>query len=359
MTIALEPPVTQERGRLRLRHAIGRAGVIVVAAVLGLGGLSMPARAVTAEAADGATATGPDAVVVGKAIRVSGTGWISPEIAGGGGSVIGVKLDDSVLTPKTPPINPFDNHPNTRVWAIVQANADGSWQVDLPFPTTANAKPESGFVAADWVAGTTHNVRLLTGSLKPNDAIRSVSLPFTVTLPPVSGATPKISGTATFGKKLTAKPGTWTKKAKLAYQWNRNGIAISGATKSTYKAAVADVGTKLTVEVTGSLAGYTSTSKTSAAATIKAAKLTTKTPKISGTAKVGKKLTAKPGKWTKSTAFTYQWLAGGVAIDGQTGKTLKLTTAQKGKTIKVEVTGPKAGYATAAKTSKATKKVKK
>ena len=57
---------------------------------------------------------------------MSGTGWISPEAAGGGGSVIGVKLDDSVLTPKTPPINPFDNHPNTRVWAIVQANADGS-----------------------------------------------------------------------------------------------------------------------------------------------------------------------------------------------------------------------------------------
>ncbi len=359
MTTALEPPATRHRRRPSSRHGIGRAGAILVAAALGFGALSMPARAVTGSANDGATATGPDAVVVGKAIRVSGTGWISPEAAGGGGSVIGVKLDDSVLTPKVAPVNPIDGLPNTRVWAIVQANADGSWQVDLPFPTTANAKAESGFVAADWVAGTSHSVRLLTGSLKPNDTIRSVSLPFTVTLPPVSGATPKISGTATFGKKLTAKPGTWTKKTKLVYQWNRNGLAISGATKSTYKAAVADVGTKLTVRVTGSLAGYTSTSKTSAAVTIKAAKLTTKTPKISGTAKVGKKLTAKPGKWTKSTKFTYRWFAGGVVIEGQTGKTLKLTPAQKGKTIKVEVTGTKAGYATAAKTSKATKKVKK
>lgn len=359
MTTALESPAVHGRRRPSLPQLAGRAGAVVVAAALALGGLAAPARAGTAIANDGASATGPDAVVVGQAIRVSGTGWISPELAGGGGSVIGVKLDDSELTPKTPPVNPINSQPNTRVWAIVQAKADGSWQVDLPFPTTANVSPASGFDATKWVAGTSHNVRLLTGSLKPNDTIRTLSLPFTVTLPPVSGATPKISGTATFGKKLTAKPGTWTKKAKLAYQWNRDGVAIGGATKSTYKAAVADVGTKLTVRVTGSLAGYASTSKTSAAVTVKAAKLTTKTPKISGKAKVGKKLTAKPGKWTKSTKFTYQWFAGGVLIDGQTGKTLKLTTAQKGTTIKVKVTGTKAGYATASKTSKATKKVKK
>lgn len=358
MTTALEPRGAEHRNSRRGLPAAGRAAAIVIAAALSLGSLSLPARAGTGTAVDGATATGPDAVVVGKSIRVSGTGWIAPDAAGGGGSVIGVKLDDSVLTPKTPPVNPVDSQPNTRVWAVVQAKADGSWQVDLPFPTTANTAPASGFVAENWVAGTTHNVRLLTGSLKPNDTIRSVSLPFTVTLPSLTGSTPKISGTATFGKTLTAKPGTWTKKTKLSYQWNRDGLAISGATKSTYKAAVADVGTKLTVTVTGKLSGYADTGKTSKTVTIKAAKLTTKTPKISGTAKVGKTLTAKPGSWTKGTTLTYQWLAGGVVIDGQTGKTLKLAAEQKGTTIKVKVTGSKAGYATVAKTSKATKKVK-
>ncbi len=119
-------------------------------------------------------------------------------------------------------------------------------------------------------------------------------------------------------------------------------------------------GSKLKVPVT-SLAGYTEHQQDlDHGRRRKAAKLTTKTPKISGTAKVGKKLTAKPGSWTKSTAFDLsQWLAGGVVIDGQTGKTLKLAAEQKGTTIKVEVTGTKAGYATVAKTSKATKKVKK
>ena len=358
MTTALEPATAPARGRSLPRLA-GRAGAVLLAAALSLGALSSPAQAGTGTAPDGATATGPDVVVVGKAIRVTGKGWISPDAAGGGGSVIAVKLDDKDITPKVSPVNPITNQPNTRVWAIVQAKADGSWQVDLPYPTVANAKPDGGFfVAADWVAGTNHNVRLLTGSLKPNDTIRSMSLPFTVTLPPISGATPKISGTATYGKKLTAKPGKWAKKTKLSYQWNRDGAAIAGATKSTYKAAVADVGKKVTVTVTGKLKGYADTSRTSKSVTIKAAKLTTKTPKISGTAKVGKKLTAKPGKWTKGTAFTYQWFAGSTAIVGQTGKTLTLTAAQKGAKIKVTVTGSKAGYATKAKTSKKTKTVK-
>ena len=265
MTSALEPRGAEHRNSRRGLPAAGRAAAIVIAAALSLGSLSLPARAGTGTAVDGATATGPDAVVVGKSIRVSGTGWIAPDAAGGGGSVIGVKLDDSVLTPKTPPVNPVDSQPNTRVWAVVQAKADGSWQVDLPFPTTANTAPASGFVAENWVAGTTHNVRLLTGSLKPNDTIRSVSLPFTVTLPSLTGSTPKISGTAKVGKTLTAKPGSWTKGTTLTYQWLAGGVVIDGQTGKTLKLAAEQKGTTIKVKVTGSKAGYATVAKTSKA----------------------------------------------------------------------------------------------
>lgn len=81
---------------------------------------------------------------------------------------------------------------------------------------------------------------------------------------------PKISGTATVGKTLTAKAGTWAPaKVTLKYQWLRSGKAISKATKSTYKLVASDKRKKVTVKVTGSKSGYTSVAKTSAAKTVK------------------------------------------------------------------------------------------
>lgn len=82
------------------------------------------------------------------------------------------------------------------------------------------------------------------------------------------------------------------------------------------------------------------------------------TPKISGTAKVGKKLTAKRGTWMDGLSYSYRWYANGKVISGATKSTLTLTKSHKGKTIKVKVTGKRAGYKTIAKTSKATSKIK-
>ncbi|MFT3889136.1 MAG: hypothetical protein QM713_13360 [Arachnia sp.] len=176
----------------------------------------------------------------------------------------------------------------------------------------------------------------------------------------VSGSTPTISGTAKVGKKLTAKAGTWTSGAKLSYQWKRDGKSIKGATSSTYTLTASDLKKKITVTVTGSKSGYTTVAKTSkATAKVAAGTLTAATPKISGTAKVGKKLTAKAGTWTKGTKLTYAWYANGKVVKGKTSSTLKLTSSVKGKKITVKVTGTKSGYNKVTKTSKATAKVKK
>ncbi|GAA5038466.1 carboxypeptidase-like regulatory domain-containing protein [Microbacterium fluvii] len=181
------------------------------------------------------------------------------------------------------------------------------------------------------------------------DAVLSSPPPATLTT-----ATPTISGTIAYGSTLTAKPGSWTSGTTFTYQWYASGKAISGATKSTFTLASAQKAKTITVKVTGKKSGYTTVSKTSKA-TAKVA--TVATPKISGTAKVGKKLTAKPGTWTSGTKFTYQWYVGGKAISKATKSTFTLTKSQKGKTITVKVTGKKSGYATVAKTSKATGKV--
>jgi hypothetical protein len=75
---------------------------------------------------------------------------------------------------------------------------------------------------------------------------------------------PEISGTVRVGQTLTASAGaTWPVGATLAYQWNRNGVAISTARASTYVLVTADLGARMTVTVTATLAGYSPKSATS------------------------------------------------------------------------------------------------
>ena len=182
------------------------------------------------------------------------------------------------------------------------------------------------------------------------------SLTATLALTPVTVATPKITGTAQVGVRLTASAApTGT---TYAYRWSANGAAISGATSRTFTPGAAQRGKTITVRVTASRTGYASASKTSAAtAAVRTGVLVTATPRISGTVKVGRKLSVARGTWTSGTTFTYRWYAGGTAIRGATASTLTLTKAHKGKTITVKVTGKKSGYATVTRTSKATARV--
>lgn len=178
--------------------------------------------------------------------------------------------------------------------------------------------------------------------------------------PVLTAPTPKITGTAKVGYTLTAVPGTWgPAPVTLKYQWKANGIAITGATASTYKPAAAVVGKTISVTVTGSKAGYNTAAKTSAlTARVAVGTLTATVPRITGTAKVGYTLTAVPGAWGPApVTLKYQWKANGVAITGATASTYKPAAAVIGKTISVTVTGSKAGYTTAARTSALTARV--
>jgi subtilisin family serine protease len=111
----------------------------------------------------------------------------------------------------------------------------------------------------------------VTGS-KVGYASVSRSSPATVTVPVAvvtrpltSTPTPTILGTPTVGQKLTARTGTWQPSpVALSYQWNRDGTSIPGATAATYLVAAADAGTQLSLSVTGSKAGYTAVTRTSA-----------------------------------------------------------------------------------------------
>lgn len=171
----------------------------------------------------------------------------------------------------------------------------------------------------------------------------------------LSAAKPAVSGTVAVGSKLAVKRGTWSSGTTFSYRWYANGAAISKATGSTFTLTKAQAGKKISVKVTGTKKGYTTRSVTSSAT---AKVMTAGKPSISGTVAVGKKLTAKPGTWTKGTTFSYRWYANGKAISKATKSTLSLSSSLRGKTITVKVTGKKSGYATVTKTSKSTARVR-
>lgn len=85
-------------------------------------------------------------------------------------------------------------------------------------------------------------------------------------------------------------------------------------------------------------------------------------PTISGTPKVGSRLTANPGTWLSSSGYTpgasvryaYQWLADGATISGATSTSYTPTTATSGKRISVRVTASASGYTGGSATSGAT-----
>lgn len=202
-------------------------------------------------------------------------------------------------------------------------------------------------------------VVVVTGTLFGYDSASIQSMPTTAISPgDLKSATPSISGEVKVDHVLTANPGGWTAGTQFVYQWYADGAAISNATSKTLTLKAAHAGTRISLKVTGTLNGYSAKTATSAS-TIKVANgtLTAGTPQITGTTKVEKTLTAKPGQWSSGTTFTYQWYRDGAKITNATSSTYVLTGTDAGKKITVRVTGTKAGYATLASTSAATAKI--
>jgi hypothetical protein len=120
----------------------------------------------------------------------------------------------------------------------------------------------------------------------------------------------------------------------------------------------ADYDAVISVVVTGALATYETTAKTSEATEAVAAGVftTAPTPTITGSAVSNGTLTAVPGTWAPVATFTYRWFADDEVIAGATAVTLPPTVMVNmvGKRISVEVTGAATRYTSQTKTSLAT-----
>ncbi|VDC22248.1 hypothetical protein PSET11_00897 [Arthrobacter ulcerisalmonis] len=165
-----------------------------------------------------------------------------------------------------------------------------------------------------------------------------------------------IAGTPSAGNTLTVDHGTLSPAPDFGpyYNWFVNGVEDYRTNGPTFAVQAADAGKKVTARLSvhdWPLQPYYG----QATVTIAAAALTAPVPTVSGTAKVGSVLTAVPGTWGPApVALAYQWFRSGVAVSGATAATYSLVAADQGKAMTVRVTGTKAGFTTAAKTSAAT-----
>ncbi|MFM6851773.1 MAG: hypothetical protein ACKOVB_21980 [Terrabacter sp.] len=253
------------------------------------------------------------------------------------------------LTAPTPTIS------GTKAVGYTLTAVPGTWgpaPVTLAYQWYRSGVAVTGATASTYALTTTDQAKTMTVRVTGTKAGYATAARTSAATSAVLGAltapTPTISGTKAVGYTLTAVPGTWgPAPVTLTYQWYRSGAAISGATASTYKLTATDQAKTMTVRVTGARSGYLTTARTSAATSAVLGAFTSPTPTMSGTRKVAYTLTAVPGTWSPApTTFTYQWYRSGVAISGATAKSYKLTSLDKGKYVKVRVTGARAGYLT-------------
>lgn len=167
---------------------------------------------------------------------------------------------------------------------------------------------------------------------------------------------PVLSGTPKASSPVTAVPGYWEDGTTFTYQWSVDGTPVAGATAATFTPTVAQIGGRLTVAVTGTKIGYAApVTKVSDAVTIAALDQTLRPrPEITGTAKVGVELTGVPGTWDEGTELAYQWLVDGDEVEGATGLAYTPTPGTVGKPVTFAVTGTRAGYEPATRTSEPT-----
>ena len=266
------------------------------------------------------------------------------------------------ITSSTPPAVPGAA---PVVGTPVTASA-GTWNptdVNLSYQWRANGSPLAGATAASYTpvaADLGKSLSVVVTATKPGYGAAMSTSNGTAPVTQASGgpvitnaAVPGVSGVARVGQELSAYAGSWSTASgapTTSLQWLRDGVAVPGATATTYRLRVADLGARISVRVTATKDGYPAAQRTSGQTNPVAPGTFTVTdaPRVLGMLKVGRALRAvAPTCDPTATSVRLQWLRNGVAIKGAAAKRARyvLTRADRGKRISVRVTLLRPGYA--------------
>jgi len=242
--------------------------------------------------------------------------------------------------------NFFGGSPNTGDVATFDGNYWSPSPVSSLPITVANAAARfaASGLKTGWLVKQLDN-RTVYQVLDPNDCATELGWvpvgPF-ILIP--ANSTPLVidNTSPTLGTTIHCSAGTWSDNpTAYAYQWNRNGSPISGATALAYTLVAADDGASLQCVVSATNAAGTGTDNALIALVVLNAPVNTAAPVISpaGTPNVGDTLSLTGGAWTGyGYTTTYQWKRGGTAITGATAATYVLVAADAGQAITCAVT---------------------
>jgi len=176
-------------------------------------------------------------------------------------------------------------------------------------------------------------------------------------------ASPSIAKGGTTSIVLTAAAAGTETGTRTAWQWFRNGKAISKATKASYTLSSTDYGTLTSVRATVTKAGYdtlvlTNTPQSYSIVASPAVPVITGNLAAAATDQPANTLTVGAGRTYSNGPATlaYQWFRDGKAIAGATANTFTLSPTDKGKTFSARIVASRTGFqsstATSAKTPK-------
>jgi hypothetical protein len=155
----------------------------------------------------------------------------------------------------------FTGDPNV---ASTLTAADGTWtgeDVVLTYQWYRDGAAIGGATASTRVLASAdmgHTVTLkVTGTNSAGaDTVLASSSAAVLDTVPVNSVVPAISGTGTVGDLLTCSTGTFSGVANTyTYQWNKDAVAIGGATASTYTPVAGDATHNITCTVTATNTG--------------------------------------------------------------------------------------------------------
>ncbi|MEU6653960.1 hypothetical protein ABZ904_32130 [Streptomyces sp. NPDC046900] len=293
--------------------------------------------------------------IVQAVTRSASTGtWSAPKTLSTGyvnwqvDASIGADGTVQVVWPQTPGIDNGNDH--YLEWAV---RAEGTWTKATALNATPVADvPDMDALTGEVAAGPDGRATVLgrTAVYAPGSSDRYTSQVWsrsqTLLTKPQITSKATMSGTARTGSKLTCSAGWSGYNTTVAWSWLRDGKVISGATSKTHTLTSDDYTHKVSCKVTVSNgAGSVNSASPAVTVAIGPSLKATKAPSISGTAKVGYKLTTAHGTWSPTaTSYTYSWKRNGKTITGATKSTYVLVKADKGQKITVKVTAHRYGW---------------